>query len=458
MTDNKAAIEELKTLLGKRLSTAEAIRHQHGENESYFENTPPEAVAFPKDTQEVSQIMKICYKHGCPVVPWGVGTSLEGHALAVRGGVTINLGSMDKLLHVSPEDLYAVVQPGITRETLNTELRATGLFFPVDPGANATIGGMTATSASGTTTVRYGKMKDNVMALEVVLADGRIIRTGSKAKKSSAGYDLTRLFIGSEGTLGIITELTLKLHGQPESVSAAVCEFEDTAGAVNAVIMAVQMGLPVARMEFIDPLSIRAINAYSNMTMRECPHLFMEFHGTETSVAEEVQRMKEVAEEFGGGGFQWATKAEDRNKLWHARHNAYFALKSQNPGAQGLSTDVCVPISKLAQAIEETIADVEAHGWQAPIVGHVGDGNYHVLFLFDRQNAEEFALAKELTHRMNMRALELGGTVTGEHGIGMGKMKYLDDEHGDAVAVMADIKRAFDPTGIMNPGKIVSAN
>ncbi|MBR9864065.1 MAG: FAD-binding protein [Rhodobacteraceae bacterium] len=458
MTDNKAAIEELKTLLGERLSTADAIRHQHGENESYFENTPPEAVAFPKDTQEVSQIMKICYKHGCPVVPWGVGTSLEGHALAVRGGVTINMGSMDKLLHVSPEDLYAVVQPGITRETLNTELRATGLFFPVDPGANATIGGMTATSASGTTTVRYGKMKDNVMGLEVVMADGRIIRTGSKAKKSSAGYDLTRLFIGSEGTLGIITELTLKLHGQPESVSAAVCEFEDTAGAVNAVIMAVQMGLPVARMEFIDPLSIRAINAYSKMTMRECPHLFMEFHGTETSVAEEVQRMKEVAEEFGGGGFQWATKAEDRNKLWHARHNAYFALKSQKPGAQGLSTDVCVPISKLAQAIKDTIADVEAHGWQAPIVGHVGDGNYHVLFLFDRQNAEEFALAKELTHRMNMRALELGGTVTGEHGIGMGKMKYLDDEHGDAVAVMGDIKRAFDPTGIMNPGKIVSAN
>lgn len=458
MSDNQTAIAELQTLLGDRLSTAQAVRHQHGENESYFENTPPEAVAFPKDTQDVSEIMKICHKHGCPVVPWGVGTSLEGHALAVRGGVTINLGSMDKLLHIAPEDLYAVVQPGITREALNTELRATGLFFPVDPGANATIGGMTATSASGTTTVRYGKMKDNVMALEVVLADGRIIRTGSKAKKSSAGYDLTRLFIGSEGTLGIITEVTLKLHGQPESVSAAVCEFEDTTSAVNAVIMAVQMGLPVARMEFIDPLSIRAINAYSNMTMRECPHLFMEFHGTQTSVAEEVQRMKEVAEEFGGGGFQWATKAEDRNKLWHARHNAYFALKSQHPGAQGLSTDVCVPISKLAQAIEETIADVEAHGWQAPIVGHVGDGNYHVLFLFDRQNAEEFALAKELTHRMNMRALELGGTVTGEHGIGMGKMKYLDEEHGDAVRVMADIKRTFDPTGIMNPGKIVSVN
>ncbi|WP_069300804.1 FAD-binding oxidoreductase [Neptunicoccus sediminis] len=458
MSDNQTAIAELQTLLGDRLSTAQAVRQQHGENESYFENTPPEAVAFPKDTQEVSEIMKICHKHGCPVVPWGVGTSLEGHALAVRGGVTINLGSMDRLLHVAPEDLYAVVQPGMTREALNTELRATGLFFPVDPGANATIGGMTATSASGTTTVRYGKMKDNVMALEVVLADGRIIRTGSKAKKSSAGYDLTRLFIGSEGTLGIITEVTLKLHGQPESVSAAVCEFEDTASAVNAVIMAVQMGLPVARMEFIDPLSIRAINAYSNMTMRERPHLFMEFHGTQTSVAEEVQRMKEVAEEFGGGGFQWATKAEDRNRLWHARHNAYFALKSQHPGAQGLSTDVCVPISKLAQAIEDTIADVEAHGWQAPIVGHVGDGNYHVLFLFDRQNAEEFSLAKELTHRMNLRALELGGTVTGEHGIGMGKMKYLDDEHGDAVRVMADIKRTFDPTGIMNPGKIVSVH
>nr|WP_323779838.1 FAD-linked oxidase C-terminal domain-containing protein [Amylibacter sp.] len=458
MPDNGAAISELKTLLGDRLSTAQAVLHLHGENETYYDNTPPDAVAFPNTTQEVSEILKICHAHGCPVIPWGVGTSLEGHALPIRGGVTIDMINMNKMLTVAAEDLYAVVQPGITREELNTELRATGLFFPVDPGANATLGGMTATSASGTTTVRYGKMKDNVMALEVVLADGRIIRTGSKAKKSSAGYDLTRLFVGSEGTLGIITELTVKLHGQPEAISAAVCEFEDSTSAVNAVIMAVQMGLPIARVEFIDALSIKAINAYSNMTMTECPHLFMEFHGSESGVAEQVQRMKEITEEFGGGGFQWASKAEDRNKLWHARHTAYFAIKAQRPGSDGISTDVCVPISKLAQAMDETIADVEAHGWNAPIVGHVGDGNYHVLFLFDRNNPEEFALAKDLTHRMNLRALALGGTVTGEHGIGIGKMKYLEEEHGEAVNIMADIKRSFDPTGIMNPGKIVAVN
>lgn len=366
--------------------------------------------------------------------------------------------NMNKLLNVAAEDLYVVVQPGITREELNTELRATGLFFPVDPGANATIGGMTATSASGTTTVRYGKMKDNVMALEVVLADGRIIRTGSRAKKSSAGYDLTRLFVGSEGTLGIITEITLKLHGQPEAISAAVCEFPDTASAVNSVIMAVQMGLPVARMEYVDPMSIKAINAYSHMSMKETHHLFMEFHGSDASVAETADRMKDIAEDMGGGGFQYATKAEDRTKLWHARHNAYFAMKAQKPGTDGISTDVCVPISKLAQAMDDTIADVEAHGWQAPIVGHVGDGNYHVLFLFDRKNESELNLAKELTSRMNLRALELGGTVTGEHGIGIGKMKYLQAEHGEAVNIMADLKRTFDPTGIMNPGKIVNVN
>ncbi len=458
MPNNAQAIAELKSHLGDRLSTAASILHLHGENETYYDNTPPDAVAFPNTTAEVSEIVKICHKHGCPVIPWGVGTSLEGHALPIRGGVTIDMINMNKVIEVAPEDLYAIVQPGITREELNTELRATGLFFPVDPGANATIGGMTATSASGTTTVRYGKMKDNVMALEVVLADGRIIRTGSKAKKSSAGYDLTRLFVGSEGTLGIITQITLKLHGQPEAISAAVCEFPDTASAVNSVIMAVQMGLPVARMEYVDPMSIKALNAYSNMTMTETHHLFMEFHGSEAGVAETADRMKDIAEDFGGGGFQYATKAEDRTKLWHARHNAYFAMKAQKPGTDGISTDVCVPISKLAQAMDDTIADVEAHGWQAPIVGHVGDGNYHVLFLFDRTNTADLTLAKDLTARMNMRALELGGTVTGEHGIGIGKMKYLEAEHGEAVNVMADIKRAFDPTGIMNPGKIVNVN
>jgi D-lactate dehydrogenase (cytochrome) len=458
MPNNAQAIAELKSLLGDRLSTAQSVLNLHGDNETYYDMMPPDAVAFPNDTAEVSAIVKICHAHNCPVIPWGVGTSLEGHALPIRGGITIDLINMNKVVEVASDDLYAVVQPGITREELNTELRATGLFFPVDPGANATLGGMTATSASGTTTVRYGKMKDNVMALEVVLADGRIIRTGSRAKKSSAGYDLTRLFVGSEGTLGIITEITLKLHGQPEAISAAVCEFPDTASAVNSVIMAVQMGLPVARMEYVDPMSIKALNDYSNMTMTETHHLFMEFHGSDNGVAETADRMKDIVEDFGGGGFQYATKAEDRTKLWHARHNAYFAMKAQKPGTDGISTDVCVPISKLAQAMDDTIADVEAHGWQAPIVGHVGDGNYHVLFLFDRENEDELNLAKELTSRMNLRALELGGTVTGEHGIGIGKMKYLEAEHGEAVDVMADIKRAFDPTGIMNPGKIVNVN
>lgn len=458
MPKNALAITELKSLLGNRLSTAESVLNLHGENEAYFDVMPPDAVAFPNNTSEVSEIMKICHAHGCPVVPWGVGTSLEGHALPIRGGVTIDMINMKKVLDIADEDLYAVVQPGITREELNTELRATGLFFPVDPGANASIGGMSATSASGTTTVKYGKMSDNVMALEVVLADGRIIRTGSRAKKSSAGYDLTRLFVGSEGTLGIITEITLKLHGQPEAISAAVCEFPDTASAVNSVIMAVQMGLPMARMEYVDPISIKALNAYSKLTMTETHHLFMEFHGTEATVAETAERMKDITTTMGGGGFQYATKAEDRTKLWHARHNAYFAMKAQKPGADGISTDVCVPISKLAQAMDDTIADVESNGWQAPIVGHVGDGNYHVLFLFDRNNKDDLDLAKSLTSRMNMRALELGGTVTGEHGIGIGKMKYLKAEHGEAVKLMADMKSALDPTGIMNPGKIVSLN
>ena len=458
MPNNDQAITELKSLLGDRLSTAQSVLNLHGENETYFDIIPPDAVAFPNDTAEVSEIVKICNTHGCPVVPWGVGTSLEGHALPIRGGVTIDMVNMKKVINIAHEDLYAIVEPGITREELNIELRATGLFFPVDPGANATIGGMSATSASGTTTIKYGKMSDNVMALEVVLADGRIIRTGSRAKKTSAGYDLTHLFVGSEGTLGIITEITLKLHGQPEAISAAVCEFPDTASAVNSVIMAVQMGLPIARMEYVDPMSIKALNAYSSLTMVETHHLFMEFHGTEAAVAETANRMKDITTNMGGGGFQYATKAEDRTKLWHARHNAYFAMKAQKPGADGISTDVCVPISKLAQAMDDTIADVESNGWQAPIVGHVGDGNYHVLFLFDRDNKDDLDLAKSLTSRMNMRALELGGTVTGEHGIGIGKMKYLKAEHGEAVNLMADMKTALDPTGIMNPGKIVSLN
>ncbi len=458
MSNVAAAITELQTLLDERLSTAQAVLDQHGTSETYYAPAPPDAVAFARNTNEVSDIVKICAKYACPIVPWGVGTSLEGHALAIKGGVTINLSQMDQVIHVYPEDLLAVVQPGLTREALNEDLRATGLFFPVDPGANATIGGMTATRASGTTAVRYGTMKENVLALEVVLADGRIIRTGTRAKKSSSGYDLTNLMVGSEGTLGIITEITLRLQGQPEAIAAAVCDFPDIEAAVNTVITAVQMGIPMARMELIDTLSMRALNQYSHLGLPEKPHLFMEFHGSEAGVTEQSGMLKELATDFGGGDFKWSTKTEDRNKLWHARHNAFFATKALRPGFFGMSTDVCVPISKLAEAIIQTAEDAAEHGLFAPILGHVGDGNYHTLFLTDPAKPEELALAQKLSHRMNTRALALGGTVTGEHGIGIGKMKYMVEEHGDAWSVMADIKRTFDPQNIMNPGKVVQIN
>jgi len=458
MSDISGAIAALKTLLGERLNTNRAVLDQHGQSETYFAAAPPDAVAFAHSTQEVSDIVKICAKHDCPIVPWGVGTSLEGHALAIKGGVTINMGEMNQIVEVYQEDLLAVVQPGITRETLNEDLRATGLFFPVDPGANATIGGMTATRASGTTAVRYGTMKENVLALEVVLADGRIIRTGTRAKKSSSGYDLTNLMVGSEGTLGIITEITLRLQGQPEAIAAAVCDFPDVEAAVSTVIVAVQMGVPMARMELIDTLSMQALNQYSQLGLPEKPHLFMEFHGSNAGVAEQSEMLKELAADHGGGDFQWSTKTEDRNKLWHARHNAFFATKALKPGFDGMSTDVCVPISKLAEAITDTAKDAADNGMFAPILGHVGDGNYHTLFLTDPNKPAELAMAQKLAHRMNTRALEMGGTVTGEHGIGMGKMKYMAEEHGDGWSVMADIKRTLDPQNILNPGKVVQVN
>jgi D-lactate dehydrogenase (cytochrome) len=458
MSGIPTVIAELQVLLGDRLSTSRAILEQHGQNESYFPATPPDAVAYAHSTQDVSEIVKICAKHNCPIVPWGVGTSLEGHALAIQGGISLDLSEMNQVVEIYQEDLLVRVQPGITRETLNEELRTTGLFFPVDPGANATIGGMTATRASGTTAVRYGTMKENVLALEVVLADGRIIKTGSRAKKSSAGYDLTHLMVGSEGTLGIITEITLRLQGQPEAIAAAVCDFPDVESAVNTVISAVQMGIPMARIEYIDDLSIEALNEYSQMGLPENPHLFMEFHGSQAGVKEQSETMKELVSDFGGGTFQWSTKTEDRSKLWKARHTAYFALKSLKPGFNGMSTDVCVPISKLAQAIMDTAQDAKDHGMFAPILGHAGDGNYHVLFLTNPENPEELAMAKKLSHRMNDRALALGGTVTGEHGIGMGKMKYMAQEHGDGWAIMADIKRTLDPQNILNPGKVVQVN
>lgn len=452
------AIKQLKTFLGDRLSINDSVLQHHGTSETHFKTMPPDAVAFPNNTHEVSQIVKTCAHHNCPIIPWGVGTSLEGHALPIRGGVTIDLGNMNKVLNVSSEDLHVTVQPGITREALNIELRDKGLFFPVDPGANATIGGMAATRASGTTAVRYGTMKDNVLALEVVLADGRVIKTGSRAKKSSSGYDLTSLMVGSEGTLGIITSLTLRLQGQPEAIAAAVCNYNDVASAVNTVITAVQMGIPMARMELLDSLSIQALNNYSQLGLNEKPHLFLEFHGSASAVAEQSETMRNIATEFGGGQFEWSTKTEERNKLWNSRHMAFYATKALKPNHLAMSTDVCVPISKLAQAIDDTIKDAYDHGVFAPILGHVGDGNYHTLFLSDPNRPDEQELVQKLTHRMNMRALELGGTVTGEHGIGIGKMKYMAEEHGEAWSVMADVKRALDPQNILNPGKIVQIN
>ena len=420
--------------------------------------TPPDAVAYPRSTEDVAQIVRICADHGCPVVPWGVGTSLEGHALAVRGGVTVDFSRMNKVLAVNAEDMDCVVQPGVTRRALAQDLRATGLFFSVDPGADATLGGMAATRASGTTAVRYGTMRDNVMGLEVVLADGRVIRTGGRARKSSAGYDLTALFLGSEGTLGLITELTLKLHGQPEAVSAAVCSFPDIDSAVNAVIATIQMGIPMARIEFVDGDSAAAFNAYSGSDFPTTPHLMIEFHGSDTSAAEDAERFGEIAGEFGAGDFQWATTTEDRNRLWRIRHDAAYAIMAGQPGKRLLSTDVCVPISKLAEAVTETQADIAEKGLYGPLLGHVGDGNFHATLAIDPDSPDDLKTAKEISNRLCERALRLGGTVTGEHGIGMGKMGYLEDEHGSAVNVMSDIKKTLDPKNILNPGKIFRNN
>ncbi|MEO1563848.1 MAG: FAD-linked oxidase C-terminal domain-containing protein [Pseudomonadota bacterium] len=453
-----AAIEALSAQLGEKVSTSDTVRTHHGQNETYFAAMPPDAVVFPECTEDVVTAVKICAQHTCPIVPWGVGTSLEGHALPVRGGVTLSFERMARVLDVSQSDLVARVEPGVTREALNEELRATGLFFPIDPGANATLGGMAATRASGTTAVRYGTLRDNVLAMTVVMADGRVIKTGTRAKKSSAGYDLTALIVGSEGTLGVITELTLKLHGQPEAIAAAVCAFPSVDAAVDTTIQAVQLGIPVARMELVDALSMRCINAYSNTNYPEEPHLFMEFHGSEAGVAEQSETLEALAAEHGGRGFQWTTRTEERSKLWAARHTAYWAIKAMWPGRHGMSTDVCVPISKLSEAIAAARADVEAHNLPGPIVGHVGDGNYHVLLLSDPKDPSELDTAKAIARRMAEHAISLGGTVTGEHGIGMGKMDLLKQEHGEGVSVMASIKRALDPDNLLNPGKIVQIN
>ncbi|MCV2881346.1 FAD-binding oxidoreductase [Actibacterium sp. XHP0104] len=453
-----SAIQELSQVLGDRLSLSKADLDAHGQNEAHFPVTPPDAVAYPQDTAEVSQIMRICSAHGCPVVGYGAGTSLEAHALAVQGGVVVDFARMNRVIEVNAQDMDARVQPGITREALNTDLRATGLFFPVDPGANASIGGMASTRASGTTAVRYGTMRDNVLGLEVVLADGRIIRTGTRARKSSAGFDLTGLFVGAEGTLGLITELTLRLHGQPEAISAAVCAFDDIGAAVETVIATIQMGIPMARIEFLDGASVAAVNAMSKLGLPETPHLMVEFHGSTAGVAEQAERFGEIADEMGGKGFKWSSKPEERTALWEARHKAYWAVLSSRPGAMGLVTDLCVPISRLAEAVTAAHEDIARASIPGPILGHVGDGNFHSLLLVDPDSPEELAEAKAIAARMVDRALEMGGTITGEHGVGMGKLPYMRAEHGAAWDVMGEIKRALDPGNLMNPGKMVPGN
>jgi D-lactate dehydrogenase (cytochrome) len=452
------AFSALAELLGPRLNRSQSDRETHGRSEGHFPLMPPDAVAYPATTDEVAAIVRICAGAGLPVIGWGTGTSLEGHSIAPRGGVTVDFSRMDRVLEVLPEDMVAVVQPGVTREALNTELRATGLFFPVDPGANASLGGMASTRASGTTAVRYGTMRGNVLGLEVVLADGRVIRTGTRAPKSSTGYDLTGLFVGAEGTLGLITELTLKLHGQPEAVSAAVCAFADMEGAVGAVIATIQSGIPMARIEFVDAAAASAFNAQAQAGWADAPHLMVEFHGSEAGVAEQAKRFGEIARDFGAEDFRWATLAEDRGRLWAMRHNAYRAMMAANPGCAPITTDICVPISRLAEAVEETAADIAESGMPGPIVGHVGDGNFHALLLPKAGDAAQWEAAERLAARMAERALRLGGTVSGEHGIGMGKTKYMQAEHGEAWQVMAAIKAALDPEGVMNPGKLLPGN
>ena len=454
----QTAITALETLLGERLSLSKPDLAAHGQSETHFAPAPPDAVAYPRTTQEVAAVVRTCADHDCPVIAWGTGTSLEGHTLAVRGGVTLDLSRMDRVLKVNTADMDACVQPGLTREALNIELRATGLFFPVDPGANASLGGMAATRASGTTAVRYGTMRDNVLGLEIVLADGRIIRTGTRARKSSAGYDLTGLFVGSEGTLGVITELTLRLHGQPQAVAAAVCAFDDVDGAVTAVMTTIQMGVPMARIEFLDASSVAAVNTYSNMSFPLQPHLLIEFHGSESSVEEDAATFGEIAADHGGQGFEWATKTEDRARLWGMRHAAYHAILATRPGHSAIVTDVCVPISRLSEALLAAQDDIAASPISGPILGHVGDGNFHAILLVDPDDSAQMAAAHALSHRMVQRALDFGGTATGEHGVGIGKLPYMAKEHGDAWSVMGQIKTALDPENIMNPGKLLQQN
>jgi D-lactate dehydrogenase (cytochrome) len=447
---------ELQGRFGARVVTSQAVREQHANTLTWVENQPPDVVVYPETTEEVSEIVKICARENVPVIPFGTGTSFEGHTNAPFGGVSIDTSRMNAVVAVHAEDLDCVVQPGITRKALNEYLRDMGLFFPIDPGADASLGGMAGTRASGTNAVRYGTMKDNILALTLVLPNGEIVRTSRRAKKTSAGYDLTRLMIGSEGTLGVITEITLKLHGIPEAISGGTCPFGSIREACEAVIITIQSGIPVARIELIDEMQVRAFNMYSKLSLPEKPMLFLEFHGTEAGVKEQAERFGEIAEEFGGGPFHWTTQAEERTQLWQARHDAYWSAMALRPGWKGISTDVCVPISRLAECVEETKRDIEEAGLVAPIVGHVGDGNFHVLPLIDMDDPQAIEKGKAFVERLVERALAMEGTCTGEHGVGQKKMKYLDAEHGTAaVELMRTIKRAIDPDNIMNPGKIV---
>jgi len=434
------------------------VREQHGNTLTWIPNQPPDAVVFPQSTADVQQIVGICAKHNMPIIPFGAGTSLEGHINAPQGGVSVDFRDMNRILAVHPEDLDCVIEPGVTRKQINEDLRDQGLFFPIDPGADASLGGMAATRASGTNAVRYGTMKDNVLAMKVVLANGEVMTTARRAKKSSAGYDLTRLMIGSEGTLGIITELTLKLYGIPEAISAGICPFPSVEAACNATILTIQSGIPVARIELLDALQVKGVNAYSKLTLPETPMLLVEFHGSETSVAEQAERFGEIAKDLGGGPFEWATKAEERTRLWQARHDAYYAARSLRPGTNALVTDVCVPISRLAECVAETQTDVKNTGLIAPIVGHVGDGNFHLTLLLDMDDESELKKAKSFLERLAERALRMEGTCTGEHGVGQGKIQYLPAEHGPAaMSVMRAVKQALDPQNIMNPGKMLPA-
>jgi D-lactate dehydrogenase (cytochrome) len=447
--------EALAERFGARLSTALAVREQHGRDESPFDMPPPDAVVFCESTEEVAFVVAQAAAHRVPVIPYGAGSSLEGHLLAVQGGVSIDLSRMDKLLQIHAEDLTVTVQAGVSREQLNREIRDTGLFFPIDPGANASLGGMAATRASGTNAVRYGTMRENVLALTVVTASGEVMRTGTRARKSSAGYDMTRLFVGSEGTLGVMTEITLKLFPLPQAVSAAVCHFPDIASAVNTTIQIIQMGVPIARCELLDANAIRAVNRAEKMTLREAPMLLMEFHGSEASVQEQAETVQEIAAEFGGEAFEWTRTPEARTRLWAARHRAYLSGLQMKPGCRAVTTDACVPISRLAEAITESVAEVDASGLPYFIVGHVGDGNFHIAYLIDPAIPAERELAEALNLKLVQRALRLEGTCTGEHGIGLHKQGFLLDETGpEAVAMMRSIKRALDPHNIMNPGKI----